>query len=158
MKDVGMVRGSTIILRGAIILIGLTILAVCIFALPVGISSDKTGYLRPIFISLYITAIPFFFALYRALKLLNYIDKNRAFSQDSVNALRHIKYCAAIISGLFALGLPYLSSIAHRVDPPVGGMGFVIVFASFVIATAAALFEKLFQNAIDIKSENDLTV
>ncbi|MCA9963425.1 MAG: DUF2975 domain-containing protein [Anaerolineales bacterium] len=32
------------------------------------------------------------------------------------------------------------------------------MFASIVIATAAAVFQSLLQNAIDIKSENDLTV
>ncbi len=30
--------------------------------------------------------------------------------------------------------------------------------ASIVIATAAAMFERILQNAVDIKSENDLTV
>jgi hypothetical protein len=34
----------------------------------------------------------------------------------------------------------------------------VIIFASIVIATAAAIFQRLLQNAVDMKSENDLTV
>jgi hypothetical protein len=29
---------------------------------------------------------------------------------------------------------------------------------SIVVATAAAIFEKILQNAIDMKSENDLTI
>ena len=37
-------------------------------------------------------------------------------------------------------------------------MCIVTTFISIVIATAAAVFEKLLQNAVDIKSENDLTV
>jgi len=37
-------------------------------------------------------------------------------------------------------------------------MGLVIIFASVVIAAFAALLQKLLQNAIEIKSENDLTV
>jgi len=37
-------------------------------------------------------------------------------------------------------------------------LGIIISFAVSVIATAAAVFQKLFQNAVDIKSENDLTV
>jgi hypothetical protein len=37
-------------------------------------------------------------------------------------------------------------------------MGLVLIFVSTVIATAAAVFERLLQNAVNIKSENDLTV
>jgi hypothetical protein len=34
----------------------------------------------------------------------------------------------------------------------------VAIVSSVVIATAAGVFQKLLQNAVDIKSENDLTV
>jgi hypothetical protein len=37
-------------------------------------------------------------------------------------------------------------------------LGILMAFASGVIATAAGVFQKLLQNAVDIKSENDLTV
>jgi hypothetical protein len=37
-------------------------------------------------------------------------------------------------------------------------LGIIATFASIVIATAAAVFERVLQNAVDIKSENDLTV
>lgn len=154
-----MKRGSTIILRGVVILIGLIVLALCVFALPAGLLSDKTGYYRPILWGLYIPAVPFFFALYQALKLLSHIDNNKAFSQVSINALKSIKYCGLAISALFAAGMPYIFYAAERDDAPgVVLIGFVIIGASFVIATAAAVFQSLLQNAIDIKSENDLTV
>ena len=35
-------------------------------------------------------------------------------------------------------------------------MGILITFGSIVIATAAAMFERILQNAVDIKSENDV--
>ena len=37
-------------------------------------------------------------------------------------------------------------------------MGLLIVFPSIVVATTAAVFERILQNAVDLKSENDLTV
>ncbi len=37
-------------------------------------------------------------------------------------------------------------------------MGILITFGSIVMAAAAAMFERILQNAVDIKSENDLTV
>lgn len=156
-----MKQGSTIFLRGVVILIGLIVLALCVFALPRLISLELAGDFDygAIFLGMYVPAIPFFFALYQALKLLNYIDKNKAFSWASVKALKNIKYCALVISGLYAAGMPYIFYVADKDDAPgVAAIGFVIIFASLVIATAAAVFQRLFQNAVDIKSENDLTV
>lgn len=157
-----MERGSTVFLRSVIVLIGLVVLGLCVAGLPMLIKSELTtsdfdyGW---IFVGLYVPAVPFFFALYQALKLLNYIDKNQAFSELSVRAFRNIKYCALAISGLFVAGMPYVFYVADRDDAPgVALIGFVIIGASFVIATFAAVLQKLVQNAVDIKSENDLTV
>lgn len=152
-------RGSTLFLKFVIFLIGAIVLALCVFLLPTGISSDQTGLYRPILMGLYVPAIPFFIALYQALKLLGYIDKNKAFSNKSVLTLKNIKYCAIAISTLFLFGMPYIFQVAEIDDAPgVAAIGFVIIFASFVIATFAAVLQKLIQNAVDIKSENDLTV
>lgn len=154
-----MKQGSTLFLRGAIVLIGLIILVICVFLLPAIISSDNTGYYRPILLGLYVPAVPFFIALYQALKLLGYIDKDLAFSELSIRAFANIKYCAIAISALFAIGLPYIYMAADRDDAPgVMLIGLVITFASLVIATFSAVLQKLVQNAVAIKSENDLTV
>lgn len=154
-----MKQGATIFLRGTVLLIGAIVLALCIFVLPQAISSDNTGNYRPILLGMYIPAIPLFVALYQTLKLLRYIDKDKVFSDASVSALKYIKSCALIISTLFAAGMPYIFYVADKDDAPgVAALGFVIIFASFVIAVAAAVFQRLLQNAIDIKSENDLTV
>jgi hypothetical protein len=154
-----MKQGSTLILRGVVVILGLLVLVLCLVGLPAGILSDRTGYYRPILAGLYVPAVPFFIALYQALNLLDFIDSNKAFSQASVEALKKIKYCALIISVLFTLGMPYIFYAADRDDAPgVALVWFVIIGASFVIATAAAVFQRLFQNAVDIKSENDLTV
>lgn len=153
--------GSTMFLRGVVVLIGLLVLAVCTIALPQAIAAEFRGDFDygPILLGMYAPAIPFFIALYQALKILDYIDRNKAFTALSVHALKIIKYCALAISGLYAAGMPYIFYVADRDDAPgVVALGLVIIFASFVIATAAALFQKLFQNAVDIKSENDLTV
>ncbi|MGP7818133.1 DUF2975 domain-containing protein [Niallia sp. 01092] len=160
-----MKRGSTLFLKIAVILIGIPILALCIFLVPEiakfaaelypNIASIK--YL--VFIDLYAAAIPFYFALYQAFKLLHYIDKNNAFSQISVKALKKIKYCAIIISSLFVVGMPLFYLVAERDDAPgIILIGLVIIFASTVIAVFAAVLQMLLKEAIDIKSENDLTV
>jgi hypothetical protein len=154
-----MKRGSTIFLRGVVLLLGAIVLTLCTFVLPAGIVSDTTDYYRPILFGLYVTAIPFFVALYQTLKLLNYLDTDKAFSQHSVGTLKNIKYCAAIIAILFAGGMPYLYYAAERDDAPgVIVTGLVIVFASTVFAVFAAVLQKLLSDALAIKAENDLTV
>ena len=153
-----MKKSSTLFLKLVISLIGIAVLALCLlFALEV-IKAGGALFL-PILIIMYVTAIPFFFALYQALKLLGYIDKNIAFSELSVKALRNIKYCAIIISALYVAGMPFLVSIADKDDAP-GAVGFGLIFilASIVVATFAAVLQRLVQNGLDMKSENDLTV
>lgn len=55
--------------------------------------------------------------------------------------------------------LPFLYLMADQDDAPgIVAIGLVITFGSIVIAVFAAVLQKLLQNAIDIKSENDLTV
>lgn len=105
------------------------------------------------------TAIPYYFALYQTFKLLNYIDKNNAFSELSVQALKNIKYSALAISVLYVLGMPLFYLVAERDDAPgIIIIGMIMIFASMVIAVFAAVLQRLLKDAIDIKSENDLTV
>ena len=160
-----MKRGSTLFLKIVVILIGLPVLALCLFVVPK--IAEFAAELYPnitlmkyfIFIDLYLAAIPFYFALFQAFKLLSYIDKNIAFSELSVNALKKIKFSAIAISVLYVLGLPLFYLIANMDDAPgIIVIGLVLIFASMVIAVFAAVLEMLLKEAIDIKSENDLTV
>jgi hypothetical protein len=107
----------------------------------------------------YIASIPFFVAVYQAFKVLGYAGQNRVFSPAAVKALRTIKYCAIAIIGFVAGGVVIILINGDGEDRPAGVfMSFLIAFGSIVIATAAAMFERILQNAVDIKSENDLTV
>jgi hypothetical protein len=154
-----MKRGSTLFLRGVIILIGATVLTLCIFVLPRIIGSFDLGGYDPILLGMYVPAAPFFFALHQTLKLLSFIDKNTAFSLQSVKALQNIKFSALAISGLYIIGMPYIFYVADKDDAPgVVAIGFIIIFASIVISTFAAVLQRLLRDALDIKSENELTV
>ena len=157
--------GTTLFLKIAVILMGIPVLALCIFVVPeiakfaAELYPDKAYLKYLVFIDLYATAIPFYFALYQAFKLLSYIDKNKAFSELSVSALKKIKYCAFSISILYVVGMPLFYLIAEMDDAPgIILIGMVMIFASFVIAVFAAVLQKLLKEAIDIKSENDLTI
>jgi len=150
---------STLVLRLSILLIGMLILAICVFGIPTTVGSFQLGGYDPILLGLYIPAIPFFIALYQAMKILSYIETKRAFSLSSVNAFRVIKYSALANSGLFALGMPYIFYVADQDDAPgVIAIALSIIFLSLVICAFASVIQKLVQYAVEIKSENDLTV
>ncbi|MEG9298136.1 DUF2975 domain-containing protein [Mangrovibacillus sp. Mu-81] len=158
-------KKETSFLKFVVVVMGLPVLALCIFILPkiaeffAELNPELDFLQYPFLIGLYVTAAVFFAALYQTLKLLNFIDKNEAFSDLSVNALKVIKHCAIIISASFVVFMPLIYLMAEVDDAP--GMiliGMVIIFGSMVIAVFAAVLQKLLKNAIEIKSENDLTV
>lgn len=160
-----MKRGTTLFLKAAVILIGIPVLALCIFLVPeianfaVDLYPEMTYLKYLVFIDLYASAIPFYIALYQAFRLLCYIDKNKAFSELSVKALKNIKNCAIAISIVYVAGMPLFYLLAERDDAPgIILIGLIVIFASIVIAVFAAVLQMLLKEAIDIKSENDLTV
>ncbi|MGG2054581.1 DUF2975 domain-containing protein [Lysinibacillus pakistanensis] len=155
-------KRETLFLKIAVFLMGLPVLSLCILVVPrVAIKAAHHFPKTTLFavIVVYATAIAYFIALYTTIKLLSYIDQNIAFSERSVKALITIKYCAIIISSLYVVAMPMIYYVAEVDDAP--GLiiiGMVIIFASFIVAVFAAVLQKLLKNAIDIKSENDLTV
>ncbi|UOY92434.1 DUF2975 domain-containing protein [Ectobacillus sp. JY-23] len=156
-------KRETLFLKAAVFLMGTPVLALGIFGLywlathPA--NPDYAHMLYPLVIGIYVSTIPFYIALYKAFMLLSYIDKNQAFSALAVTALKHIKVCALTFSGVYMVMMPFVFLVAEQDDAPgLVIMGMVPVFASLVIAVFAAVLQKLLQNAIDIKSENDLTV
>ena len=163
-----MKKSSTIFLQVVIVLIGIVALFIMIrFPLTEGraVNLDLFSiYADPFIVYGYLASIAFFVALYQAFKLLGYIGQNKVFSLSSVKALRTIKYCAIILSFLIVIAAIYIR-ISFSVksvtdDDPAGfiAVSIVTTFISIVIATVAAVFEKTLQSAIDMKSENDLTV
>lgn len=156
-------RGSTLFLKGVLFLIAIIVLAGMIrFPQIEGRAANLdliSIYADPLIIYGYLASIPFFVALYQAFRLLGYVDTNNVFSQPAVKAVRNIKYCAIIVGGFIIIGVLYIRLFVNG-DDPAGptALGIITTFAAIVIATAAAIFEKLLQNAVDLKSENDLTV
>lgn len=159
-----MKKGSTLFLKLVLILIGLIVLAWMLFFPQVegrNQNSDPISlyFNDPFLAYVYIASIPFFIGLYQAFKLLGHIEHNKAFSEVSVKALRNIKYCAIALVCFIVPVMPWIVMFAQDDDSPgVVLIALVVTFTIAVVATAAGVFQKLLQNAVDIKSENDLTV
>jgi hypothetical protein len=161
-----MKRSSTIFLQVVIVLIGIGALALLLWEPHLeGRNANATLfeiYFKDPFLALvYIGSIPFFVALYQAFKLLGYAGRNNVFSPEAVKALRTIKYCAIAIIGFVVIEEIFIMLMNEGDNDNPGApifMGVLITFPSIVVATAAAMFERILQNAVDLKSENDLTV
>ena len=156
-------QSSTLFLKMVISLIGIVTFAGLIwFPQTEGRAANLdlfSIYKDPLIIYSFLASIPFFVALYHGVKLLGYVDQNQVFSQSAVKAVRTIKYCAITLSGFIVVGLLYIRLFAQGEDAAgPTALGMFTTFACIVIATAAAVFERLLQNAVNIKSENDLTV
>ena len=110
-------QGSTTFLKVIIFLIGIAVLALCIFWLPeIAIREAKEHpgdySLYPLLVCAYGFCITFSVALYQVFKLLTYIEKNNAFSELSLKSLKVIKKCAFTIIFFIVLGIVYLKVLA----------------------------------------------
>jgi Protein of unknown function (DUF2975) len=158
-----MKKGSTIFLQVVIVLIGIGALALMLWEPQLeGRNTHATQYevyfKDPFLAYVYVGSLPFFAALYQVFKVLGYAGDNRVFSPPAVKALGTTKYCALAIIG-FVAGAELFIMLADS-DDRAGAVsaGVLIIFGSVIIATAAAVFEKLLQTAVEMKSEQDLTV
>ncbi|TQS70528.1 DUF2975 domain-containing protein [Ornithinibacillus gellani] len=160
-----MKRGSTLFLKITVFLMAAPILVLCVL-LSIWLVQEMPKYFPELvpfrylaLIGIYLSAIAYFIALFQAYKLLNYIDSNKAFADTSITALKNIKYCAITISGIYVIGLPFIYQVADLDDAPgLMVIGLVIIFASLVIAVFAAVLQRLLQEVIHIKTENEFTV
>jgi hypothetical protein len=157
-----MKRSSTIFLQAVIVLIGMGALAFMLWEPHVeGANAHATlfqMYFNSFVVYAFISSTPFFAALYHAFKVLGYVRQNKTFLQETVNSLRIIKYCALGLIGFVAVSVIFMIG-GDREDRPVGlFMRILVSFPSIIVATAAAISERILQNAVEIKSENDLTV
>ncbi|MGV3464933.1 MAG: DUF2975 domain-containing protein [Heyndrickxia sp.] len=158
-----MKRGTTTGLKAAIIIVGVFVLMVCIFGLPkladysVELNPEYAHLKFPVLLGLYATAVPFFLALYHGIKLLTFIERELVFSDLTTISLKQVKYCALTIICLYIIGMVFLLT-QNALHPGIALMGIIICFATIIVSLFATLLQMLLQSAIDIKTENDLTV
>ena len=160
-----MQRGSTVFLRVAVSVIGLGVLALCIFLLPLMwadayIEWPEHGYaVRGVVAAMYLSAVPFYFGIYKGWRILDMIDKNRVFSLQPVKALRAIGYAAACISFTYVLSLPFFYVWADNTDAPgLMMIGLFLVGMPLIISVAVSILQRILAEAVAVKTENDLTV
>ena len=158
-----MKAGATLFLKAVLVLIGIGALGLLLIEPHFeGRNAHATLFAiyfkDPFLAYAYVSSIPFFVGLYHAFKVLGYAGRNKEFSPSAVRSVRTIKYCAIALVGFVAGAEVFIFSSDS--DDHAGGVviGVLIAFASIVVATAMSVLERALQNAVDMKSENDLTV
>lgn len=161
-------KKSTILLKVAVILIGIPVIVLGVLlwgeiggtAIKAAGEGMTLGYIvLSILIGMTLSMFPFYTALIYAYKLITYIDKKLVFSSLAVEALGKIKRCAYIIGFIYVALLPFIYVIAEWDDAP----GLIIIgsipaFTAFVIGIFSSVLQYLLDEAVSIKTENDLTV
>lgn len=159
-----MKRTSIIFLQAVIALIGILALVLLIrFPMLEGRAANLTLweiYSDPFILFGFVASVPFFVALFKAIRLLAFISQDKLFTSTALNTLKHIRYCAMIVGVSIVLAGLYIAVFHHKDDDPAGFLGMCIIttFISVTVATAIAVLERLLQRAVNLKSENDLTI
>jgi hypothetical protein len=159
-----MKRSSIVILQAAVVVFGLGVLAFMLGEPHLeGRNAHATPFevyfKDPLLAYAYLASIPFFVALYHAFKVLGYAAHNQIFSPAAVHSLRTIKYCAIAMIGFALFSFLFMFFTDDGEDRPPGvALRLLVVMPSVLVAAAAATFERILQNAVELKSEHDLTV
>ena len=149
-------RRAAIFLQIVVVLVGIVVFAALLWEPTVeGVNANATSAFQiyfddPFLAYIYFSFIAVFIGLYQAFKLVGYIGRDEAYSQQSVQALRTIKYCAMAFAGLIFAAVVYIVVTMYGKDDVAGGvaMGLFMIIVSAVIATAAALFERKLRKRI----------
>ncbi|MGG2081534.1 DUF2975 domain-containing protein [Lysinibacillus pakistanensis] len=148
---------STFFLKIVAFLIGIVVLAVCIYWLPQAAIRDakvRPGdySIYPLLICAYGVCITFSVALYQAYKLLNYININNAFSELSLKSLKVIKKCAVTIIFFILLLIVYLRVFAMFTGEDAAGpiaLGLIGILVTAIIAAIIDLLQKPIKNILE---------
>ncbi|KGR88391.1 DUF2975 domain-containing protein [Lysinibacillus odysseyi] len=147
-------RGSTTFLKVIIFLVGIAVLAVCIYFLPEAARRDAIERpgdysLYPLLVCAYGICITFSVALYQGFKLLTYIEKNNAFFESSLQSLKVLKKCTFTVIFFILLAIVYLRVRAQFTGDDAAGpisLGLMGILATSIITAIVDVLQKPIKN------------
>ncbi|WP_397386646.1 DUF2975 domain-containing protein [Paenibacillus roseipurpureus] len=120
---------------------------------------DTAYFLIPFLVCSYGFCTAFSVSLYQAYKLLTYIEKNIAFSDLSLKALKIIKKCAFAVIFLIVIAIVSLRVLASAIDSddPAGPTSLCLmgILVTSIFAAIVDALQKPLINAPDIQSKNE---
>lgn len=111
----------------------------------------------PSLIFIWITAIPFYIALWLSWSIAGEISKDRSFSKKNADSLKKISYLAVSESMLYFLAIVALL-ILKLLHPGILIIALFIIFIGIALAVTTAALSRLVEKARLIEEENELTI
>ncbi|MFP7737125.1 DUF2975 domain-containing protein [Priestia aryabhattai] len=153
-------RGSAIFLKVISFLVGIAVLTLCIYWIPVLTIRDVKAHpggdysLYPLLVCVYGICITFSFTLFHVYKLLTFIERNNAFSESSLKSLKVIKKCAftaIFFIMLMIISLKVISSISG--DDSAGPISVCLmsILATSIIIAVVDVLQKPLKGFLDKK-------
>lgn len=143
--------------------VGLFVLLVAIFILPLfaqeaAFQNPEYAYLKyPILIGIYVTLIPFMYAIYQTVQLIDRKEKHPELTERTLQGFRKITSSATIIGLLYLIGMIFLF-IQNALHPGIALAGFFIIAVCASISAFLTILRKLLERNIHLKHENELTI
>jgi hypothetical protein len=155
-------RGSTTFLKVIVFLVGIVLLAVCVYFLPQAARRDAIERpgdysLYPLLVCAYGICITVSVALHQIFKLLIYIEKNNAFSELSLQSLKIIKKCTITVIFFIFLAIVYLRVRVQFTGDDAAGpisLGLMGILATSIIAAIVDVLQKPIKNVFDSQPKN----
>jgi len=111
-----------------------------------GYAGKSVLALRPVMLSLWACAIPAFAALVYLAKMLRNIARDRVFVHENVRSLRVISWCCFLVAVVFFCFCFFYV------------LGLILSILAAFMGLILRVVKNVFEQAIAIKEENDLTV
>lgn len=123
------------------------------------LNTAKNSTFLILLISGYLLGIPYVIALFKLRKLVSLTMKNEAFSKKSINILKVISVLSFLEIIIFICCTNVMKfSITEFHDALLVGPTVVVGFICITIGLLFAILAMLFNNAREIKIENDMTI
>ena len=131
-----------------ILITALLVLGLFVIIFPRAIITDVTGYYRPVLYIMYLTAPPFFYALYLGFSLL----QERKSNVFVLSLLQRIQICTAIIGIIYAFNMPFIFRAGDLDDAP-GAVLIGLIFTLFPILISVFVGKKRKRMAEEMGAE-----
>lgn len=151
-------QGSAIFLKVIIFLVGIAVLTLCIYWMPVLTIRDIKAHpagdysIYPLLVCAYGICITFSFSLFQVYKLLTFIEGNNAFSESSLKSLKVIKKCAftaIFFIVLMIISLKVISSISGDDSAGPISVSLMSILATSIIIAVVDVLQKPLKSFLD---------
>jgi len=155
-------KKQTLLLKVALIVISLMMILAAVIVVPTILKNTHTdlgGLVWPFGIGFYAIIGLVLLAVYQSWQLLILIDQRKVFTVSSVDALTWIKRAAYSVTIIFAALLPIFYVWVQAEDAPgLLLLALILTGIAFVIGLFANILAQLLASAIQLKTENELTI